>query len=206
MMWIPPLLEPWEGERRAAPAAGVEVAWKPAELDPRPLAPPKPRDESEEAFTRGYTEGVRDGSGRAESRVEPALAALRGMTERIAADRERHARERGRDVQALALAVARHLVMRTVATDPAVLTDLVTRALELMPGDAPIEVRVSLADLEALSGSIERLSGAGAPGLLRWVADPELERGSFVLDSPARLIDGRVDMALRAVFEAFERD
>jgi flagellar biosynthesis/type III secretory pathway protein FliH len=206
LLWIPPLLEPWEGERRStATPPAVETAWKPAELDPRPAAPPPPKNDVDEAFQRGFADGVRDGASRAESRIAPALATLQAVAERVESDRERHARDRARDVQALALAVARKLTMRAAADDPGVVTELVQRALELMPADQPIEVRLSLADLEAMSGSIERLSANGGPGLLRWIADPELGRGSFVLECPTRLVDGRLDVALRGLFEALDR-
>ncbi len=207
LLWIPPLLEPWSGERRPEPAA-VAVAegpWKPLELELSPVPALPRRSEAEEAFARGYDEGMRDGTTRTQQTLAPAVATLQSVTARIDADRTRQARDRERDVRALALAVARRLVMNAVADDPEVLARLVARALELMPADAPIEVRLGLADLEALSGAMERMSAEGGPPL-RWVADPQLGRGSFVIESPARLVDGRIDVALRSVFEALDRE
>jgi hypothetical protein len=56
-------------------------------------------------------------------------------------------------------------------------------------------VRLNPADLGALGLG----PGAGAP--VQWTADPVLEPGSFVVESPARVVDGRTDVALRQLFE-----
>jgi hypothetical protein len=36
---------------------------------------------------------------------------------------------------------------------------------------------------------------------VHWIADPSLDRGSFRLSSPERLVDGRADVALRSLYE-----
>ena len=48
-----------------------------------------------------------------------------------------------------------------------------------------------------------RLLGTSAQ---HWVVDPSLEAGSFRLVSPERIIDGRVDVALRALYERLASD
>jgi hypothetical protein len=36
---------------------------------------------------------------------------------------------------------------------------------------------------------------------IQWNADPTLGRGDFVVESPQRVVDGRLDVALQALYE-----
>ena len=41
---------------------------------------------------------------------------------------------------------------------------------------------------------------------LHWIVDAEIERAGFVVQSPQRLVDGRLDVALRTLYERFEEE
>jgi flagellar biosynthesis/type III secretory pathway protein FliH len=56
-----------------------------------------------------------------------------------------------RDLEALAIAVARQLVQREVTADPALVATWITRAIALLPHDLTIEIRVHPAELEAMA-------------------------------------------------------
>ena len=84
--------------------------------------------------------------------------------------------------------------------------DLVHRGLELLPLDASMEVRLHPADLAQLEGELTRSSAHGEGSTIQCVEDPSLERGSFLLESPFRLIDGRVDHALSSFYERLEHE
>jgi flagellar biosynthesis/type III secretory pathway protein FliH len=78
---------------------------------------------------------------------------------------------------------------------------LVAHALDLLPADTSLEVRLHPDDLAALGDPLERVAPAGLSVSLRGVPDPALERGDFVIESPQRVIDGRTDTALRSLYE-----
>jgi flagellar biosynthesis/type III secretory pathway protein FliH len=80
----------------------------------------------------------------------------------------------------------------------------VKRALELAPLDAPLCVRLHPADLEPIHGRLEALLPAGHGADVEWIADAQIERGGFRIDAPARLIDGRTDVSLRALYDRLD--
>jgi flagellar biosynthesis/type III secretory pathway protein FliH len=100
--------------------------------------------------------------------------------------------------------VARKLVQREVEADPTLMRTLVERALELVPLEPKLEVRLHPDDLSVL------LSGSPVPAAdnpsaaIKWTADPAIERGGFVVESPLRVVDGRTDFALRSLYERLE--
>jgi flagellar biosynthesis/type III secretory pathway protein FliH len=208
------------------------VAWEPVPLGPspgaataeaEPWAPPdlasfsralagageavEPRrGELEQAWRRGFDEGTRRGVGEATELLRPAAEALRRVVERLETAESAFARDRAAHVEALALAVARKLVQREIQADPTLIQQLVAHALALVPHDTMIEIRIHPLDLEAVSTALEQTAPAGSGVTLEWIPDPGLERGSFMLETPQRLVDGRTDVALRGLFERLDHE
>jgi flagellar biosynthesis/type III secretory pathway protein FliH len=190
------------------PAAGADAgeepgAWLPALHTDHDLAE---RGRVESAYHRGRDEAAESERRRADDRCATALRTVeqaRQQLERLAGE---FARDRERDLQALAVAVARHIVQHELTIDPLRVGELVRRALELLPLDHTIEVRLHPEDLRTLAPSLDRLAPENRPVKLLWMADPSLERGGFVLETPQRIVDGRTDTALRALYERFDHD
>src|SRR5205814_5385178 len=101
--------------------------------------------------------------------VAPAAEMLARVIAHLSEFADEFARDRARNLQALALAVARHLVQREMVHDPSIVRDLVARALELMPLDAEIAIRVNPQDLVALGDTLAQAEPPGRPVTLRWV-------------------------------------
>jgi flagellar assembly protein FliH len=172
------------------PAAGAEAA----------------RSELGEAYDLGFADGLRAGSESAEQRIRPALETVARITEALDSARIEFEHNREQDLVALALAVARKLVHREITADPGVVRDLVARALELMPADPAFEVRLHPADFAVIGRDLESIFPAGRPQVIQWIADASLQRGSFVIESPLRVVDGRTDTALRTLYDRFGHD
>jgi flagellar biosynthesis/type III secretory pathway protein FliH len=192
-----------------AGAAGVATAWCPPEITG--VATPgatgeTTRSPEAEAYALGHADGQRQGDARARSELRPVLQALAALAERLELSRDRFERDRERNLRGLALAVAHRLIVREVTAHPDLVQGLIAQALEMMPPDAPLDVRLHPADLQAIRADVDAMSGAGRAIPLHWVADPALERGSFFVESPARLIDGRTDTALRTLFERLDHE
>ncbi len=187
------------------PAAAV--SWGAPELNgrtqarPHPADPPDPAEALEQAYTRGFAEGAAEGTRQTMAELVPIKAMLSGLAQSLEQEQVIARRTAEQNVTALAIAVARWLYQKKVASDPELMKELIGRAVQLLPSASSVEVRASPADLEALGSSLDFMEADGRPLPLHWVADPSLERGSFTLAGPARLVDGRADLALRSLYE-----
>jgi len=199
MSSLEPSVPPWATAHPTGPAA----AWGLPELAvPAPDADPEfVPDPLEAAARRGYDEGFLAGMSQAREELEPAREALGRAIGEV---RREMASVRDRaesNVLALALAVARWLMQREVAADPASVEPLLRRAVALLPASSTIGIHANPGDVDALGNKIDFVEPDGRPIAIHWIADPSLESGSFRLVSPERIIDGRVDTALRMLYE-----
>jgi flagellar assembly protein FliH len=183
-------------------------AWPPPELPADRMPWPGPAAEPlfDATYEQGFADGRRQGEAEARRELGQAAAALLGAARELAARQAEFARDRERNLQALALIVAQKLFEREVAADPAILQPLLSRALELLPEEEGIAIRLHPADLQHARAELERLEGGGPAARLKWIADPGLGRGSFLLETPLRVIDGRTDTALRHLYERLHHD
>lgn len=158
------------------------------------------------AYRRGVDEATRKERTAADKRCVTALQAVRKVADRLEGVVTEFARDRERDLHGLAVAVARHVVQHELTIDPQRVTALVRRALDLLPTDVAIEVRLHPEDLETLAESLDALLPPGRQVQLRWTADPALEPGNFAIETPQRIVDGRADVALRDLYERLEHE
>ncbi len=211
MRWSEPIgahvLPPLEAPAGLEGDVDGEGRWSP----PRwtggvPAARPAPPDAHEAAFARGVLAGRAEGERRVEQDLGPVLAALQRAAERIEHAEIVFERDRAQLVIVLALAVARYLFQREVEHDPELVTGLAMRAVDLIPNEAPIEVRLHPADLDVMraAGGVPSRPDSGVR--VDWVADPGLSRGDCVVESAARLVDGRLDVVLRQLSERLSHE
>lgn len=167
---------------------------------PPPEAPAGPAAE-ELAYQRGLEEGRRLAREDAAGTLLRGVEALRQAAQRLEAVVGEVVGAAQDNLHALAVAVARQVVLREVATDPAVVRDLVRRALEAVPLAPPIEVRLHPDDLRALEGQLDFPDATGRPLRIQWHGDPAVERGGCIVETPHRHVDGRLEVALRTLYE-----
>lgn len=179
------------------------ASWIPSDLPAAGMpneavgSPPDP-DPVEAAYQRGIGEGRRLGALEAEERIRSAVKAMEGAVVALAEVREKLAANFADHLHLLAVAVARQLIQREIAADAEIVVGLVERALALVPPDQLVRVHLNPEDLATVR---KRLEGRIGDRLIEWVADPAIERGSCMADSPSRVVDGRLDRALLAVLE-----
>lgn len=176
--------------------------WGPPRLDGGlggdPIDRPDPVDH---AYAKGFEDGFHEGGLRAREQLTPVrqamVAAIAAVESEIAM-----ARMVGEaNLAALALVMARWLFQREVESSPETMEALVRKAVALLPAGAPIEIAAHPLDLERLSGQVELTEPDGRALIVHWVSDQSLDRGSFRVIGRERLVDGRVDVALRALYE-----
>lgn len=203
--------------RLANAESRVRSYWKAHQLQElggsptRAMSPKEPvsqvgPDLIQAAFERGFAEGREQGVAEGYEKLLPALEALGGLTQALSQTHADFRQDLERGLHALAIAVARTLIQREVAADPTIVSDLIERALDLVPHNVTLEVRLNPEDLEVLQGRLDQLEVAGRPLHVQWLGDTTLERGSFLLETPLRVVDGRTDEALRALYERLGHD
>lgn len=160
----------------------------------------------EAARTQGFEEGRCAAEREGSDRLASAVGALGQAAAGIHAIRDAYARDLARNIEAVAIAIAQRIVEREIRSDPEVLRNLVARGLELVALDEPVDVRLHPTDLELSKEAIGRLLLPERSSLLNIVADPSLEPGNFLLSTPGRIVDGRVDTALSALYERLDGD
>jgi flagellar biosynthesis/type III secretory pathway protein FliH len=157
------------------------------------------------AEQQAYERGLADGSRHARDEHERALRALRENAAALARalHQARTAWLEGLEanLHALAVAAARHIIEREVTAAPEIVGELVRRALALVDVPDAITVRVNPADLPAVEALRHAPDDGGAPPAFAPVGDPAISRGGCVVETPGRLIDGRVETALLALYD-----
>ena len=171
------------------------------EHPPESAAPPGPTGE-DRAYERGLEDGIAKGAERGEERVAETVAALERVIEAFESIRPVWLDQVTKNLQALAVVVARQIVQRELQSDANAIGELVTRALGQFPIDVPLTVRLNPRDLSNISAAaLERPGEDLAAGReVRWRPDPSMEAGGCVVEGPQRLVDGRVDKALLRIY------
>jgi len=160
----------------------------------------------EDAYAHGYEAGRAEAASEANRALRRAAERLIAAAESLDAARLSMIRDLEDGVSLLALAVARHLVLREVAGDPTIVRDLVQRGLEAFPVGSRVEIHLHPDDLAALRSQFGLPSADGRAADLQWIADAEVERGGCTLETPHRVVDGRVETALSELYQRMRDD
>ncbi|HSN90944.1 MAG TPA: type III secretion system stator protein SctL [Anaeromyxobacteraceae bacterium] len=187
------------GSGRWIPAVAHEAARRAAALLERAEAEAatlraRAEAEGEEARAEAREAGRREG-------LAAAGAALAGA----ALERERILAAAEREVVALAIEVARKILGRELATDPAAALHLAAAALRNARGRRQATLRVHPSDAPAIREGEARLSPLVpvAPGLAV-EEDPGLSPGDVVVETEAGRIDARIETQLESLRLALE--
>ncbi len=195
----------WKPLSFGARAAGrIGPSWLPDLA--RPAAPPEEPEPEDIARLRAEHARLLAEREQAESRVSRAVELLGAAALQLEALAHDFGHDRERNLHALAVAIARGIVQRELAVEPELVGTLVRRAVDLLPLDNTLEIRLHPEDLALFGPAAPSLLPEGRTLEVQWVPDPSLERGSFVIESPQRLVDGRTDVALRSLYERLEHD
>jgi len=171
------------------------------------VGPARPTGE-DRAYERGLEDGLAQGAEREAERVGETLAVLETAMAQFDSARPVWLDQVKKNLQALAIAVARQIIQRELQSDADAIGELVTRALGQFPIDVPLTIRLNPRDLSNISAAaLERTGGDLAAGReVRWRPDPSMDPGGCVVEGPERLVDGRVDKALLRIYHELATD
>ena len=153
-----------------------------------------------QARQAGMQEGLRQAR-------EEAARELQALGERIAQTlaelatlKRRIRREAESEVVKLALAIARRILRRELATDPEAICGVVHAALEKLQTRELQRVRVFAAGAEAVRASLERM---GAGQAIQIIADPSLRPGDVLFETARGELDASIETQLQEIDRGF---
>jgi flagellar biosynthesis/type III secretory pathway protein FliH len=158
------------------------------------------------AYQRGVEAGRAAAMEEANRTLKRAAGLLVSTAEALDAARLGVVRQLEDSVYMLSLAVARHLIQREVGADPTIVRDLVHKGLEAFPVGSRVEIHLHPDDLAALRSQVELPGSDGRAAEIMWAADPAIERGGCTLETPHRVVDGRIDLALSDLYSRMRDD
>jgi flagellar biosynthesis/type III secretory pathway protein FliH len=158
--------------------------------------------EEELAYDRGVAEGGREARAAAEAEWRAAIKVLATAADAVRASRSRWLDTAEANLYALATAVAHQVIGREVAIEPELVLELVRRALDEIDAESPVSVRVHPQDLPLVQARLDATGAeAGAEQIeIAFAADASLSRGGCIVETPRRLVDGRIETALQALY------
>lgn len=158
--------------------------------------------EVEAAFQRGLQEGMARGRAQARRELSGSLAVANQVVDDVQAAQAGWLAGLEETLAGLAVGIARQLVERELEADPTIVAELVRRAMTHFPTGQTVRIRLHPGDLKALSEADEGPPADVDGREARWIADPSVPAGSFLLEGPERVLDGRLDRALERIFRS----
>lgn len=157
--------------------------------------------EREEAYERGFNEGMDAGRRQAMQELGPNLQASVTVVAEMEDFRGELLNQMQDNLTALSLAVARQIMEREVKSEPSIVANLVRTALSHYPLDQKLRIRLNPLDLS----SISREQSGNQPPVsagreVRWIPDETIARGGCMVEGPERIVDGRVEGALERIY------
>ncbi len=211
---VPATLGTVQATGSAAPNSAAVVTWDWTELDGTPSSLDRNRstgqegavhdeDRAEAAYRRGVADGREALQATVGRELELAKSAALSAVDEVRKHSEAWAARLKDNLVALAVGIARQIVEREIDQDPEIFLDLARKAVAAFPVDEPVKVRLHPDDLALL---VQGGASAGESSIsvgdrtVPWVSDEEMVRGGCLVEGPIKIVDGRLDKALKRVY------
>ena len=185
-----------------APLDVVVSATAPEEQVPPPVPPTLEEIQAiqdaayREGLERGLTEGHAEGFAQGQTEVRRLAAQMEGILDNFSRPLDRLENEVVAALSELAVRIAGALVGRAYQTDPVLLQELATTALDAVGGaQREVELRLHPDDIAALTPVLAMTSAT------RLTADTSLTRGDLRVHAESVRIDGTLEARLRGALE-----
>ena len=193
-----------EGESLASePVRSIGPQTTPAAAPaPGGAPPPGPKDHAAHV-ENAYQQGRKDGRAEAVRELSQTVQVLRNAARVYESEKSRAAGAADEQSITLALAIAKKLLGREIATGEAV-RSVLRRALAQAPAHQALRARLHPEDLRAIEQSRQLLNknGEPLPEELVLCADPSVSRGGCVLESSVGQVDARMETQLELIEQA----
>jgi len=181
----------------------VVVSAATTEQDAPPLVPPTLEEIQaiqdaayREGLDRGLAEGHAEGFAQGQAEVRRLAAQMEGILDNFSRPLDRLENEVIAALSELAVRIAGALVGRAYQTDPVLLQELATSALDAVGGSQrEVELRLHPDDIAALTPVLAMTAHT------RLTADTSLSRGDLRVHAESVRIDGTLEARLRGALE-----
>ena len=185
-----------------APLDVVVSATAPEEQAPPPVPPTLEEIQAiqdaayREGLERGLAEGHAEGFAQGQAEVRRLAAQMEGILDNFSRPLDRLENEVVAALSELAVRIAGALVGRAYQTDPVLLQELATTALDAVGGaQREVELRLHPDDIAALTPVLAMTAHT------RLAADTSLTRGDLRVHAESVRIDGTLEARLRGALE-----
>ena len=185
-----------------APLDVVVAATAPEEQVPPPVPPTLEEIQAiqdaayREGLERGLAEGHAEGFAQGQAEVRRLAAQMEGILDNFSRPLDRLENEVVAALSELAVRIAGALVGRAYQTDPVLLQELATTALDAVGGaQRDVELRLHPDDIAALTPVLAMTAHT------RLTADTSLTRGDLRVHAESVRIDGTLEARLRGALE-----
>jgi flagellar biosynthesis/type III secretory pathway protein FliH len=198
-------VSPAPGGRSADPDAMRRILGHPGGIE----------DREQQAYCRGFDEGVRSGIAQGEKAGEEAarqrlghgLASVQVLLRDLEGLRRAAAAELEGELVQLALAVARKIVQHEIGVAPEAVAAIVRQALNRVENPARIRIRLHPEDVKLLGDvSPPLMSGRPEAGRVELEPDASITRGGCLIATDGGEIDARLERQFQVVEEAFRAE
>ncbi|MBI3594070.1 MAG: hypothetical protein HY200_03865 [Nitrospirae bacterium] len=157
-----------------------------------------------DGYLRGFSAGEQAGKEQGLKEVEAQFHFLTELVEKLKSVEQELVKSSQNDVIQLSLAVAKQIIQKEIAQTPDRLQATIREAMNKMDQSDKFVIRLHPADKATLSQNgasivqeVQKLKS------IRFEADSNLQPGECIIESHAKMIDGRVDSQLALFGEAF---
>jgi flagellar assembly protein FliH len=152
----------------------------------------------QDAYQQGFVAGQATAAQRAGELAAPVLTNFGNIARQLADERKNARQEAEEPMVKLAIAVARRILHREIATDPSAILGLVRSGIERLNLRETHRLRLSPGDAQI---TIDNRNDMGLPPAIEIIADPTLLPGSAVFETSR----GEFDISAHTQLEEIER-
>jgi len=153
-----------------------------------------------EIYDRGYADGHRTGSETTATAVASRVARLSAAINDISSLRTGLLKSTERDIVRLSLSIARRILGREAASDPALLLTLAQTAAAKLAGTGVVSIEMHPVEFKAIS------SGVDQNGPIHIVENPDLPAGGCIVRSASGSIDVSIEAQVQEIADALLTD
>ena len=153
-----------------------------------------------DAYDRGFDDGHRTGAEASAAAVSARVARLAAAVNEISSLRTGVLKSTEQDVVRLSLAIARRILGREAAADPALLLSLAQGAASKLAGTGIISIEMHPTEFAAISAGLDQ------NGPIRVIENPDLPVGGCIVRSASGSIDVSIDAQVQEVADALLAD
>jgi flagellar assembly protein FliH len=162
----------------------------------------------QKGFAAGKTEGLHEGETagfeQGTQKIEPLVSSIRDALIQLDRIREETYQQIEKEVVELALAIARKVICREIATDKETVLCVAKEALAKVNEPGKIKIKMSPSDLQFINETRYQLSNL-IPDIdtVTFEAEEAIQSGGCVIETDLGEIDARIERQLQAVEESF---